>query len=80
MHVFRIGQYLSGPLMGYLVDLYGPATIVLFSSIFMFLGYGLMSLGVEWKLPFYAFALLYFLSGLGSSAAYNAALNSTVIS
>ncbi|KAF8994344.1 hypothetical protein BDQ17DRAFT_1431105 [Cyathus striatus] len=86
----NVGVYVTGPILGRLVDTRGPRILILSASILLFLGYGGIKLiydtglpadsSPETTLPFGRFLLLVlcsFLTGAGGDAGLMSAVNTT---
>ena len=74
------GVYICAPLFGFLVDRTGSRLAASLAALMLFSGYALMSITVDGIIPHHHYLLLalYFaMVGVGSSAAYMAALSAT---
>ena len=76
------GHYLSGPIIGKLVDKFGSKHLVLIAALLFWTGYTFMSFTLNGYILFTSFrfvAFYYFLVGLGASCCQNACLKLNVM-
>ena len=71
------GLYISQIIVGYTTDRWGPSVTSMYSSLFVFVGYGAMALTYNGVFPnshFVLFAFYFFLAGFGSSGMHMASM------